>query len=270
LVASKDSRPFDHTTPSWVTGPGLEGFAFADQVDLTGLELETILPTSDNFPLHCRPDSQASYEELITTLFQRRTCGILSVKYDCDDNPWRSLVWPLTRNNPALSYAISAMTCLHLCSSRPELHSKGLMHVQQSIGILREPLEFGTIQVDVALATKLALGLAKSWEASRTSTGFEHLKEAKILLEKRYQVLENTEISLKRTRRLSFLANTWMYMDVIARLTTFGPDDCIDTKLITACNLLQKRTRDTKLDPLMGCASDCSVIGKAADLVRRI
>jgi hypothetical protein len=162
------------------------------------------------------------------------------------------------------------MTCLHLCSSRPELHSKGLMHVQQSIGILREPLEFGTIQVDVALATKLALGLAKSWEASRTSTGFEHLKEAKILLEKRYQVLENTEISLKRTGRLSFLANTWMYMDVIARLTTFGPDDCIDTKLITACNLLQKRTRDTKLDPLMGCASDCSVIGKAADLVRRI
>jgi hypothetical protein len=223
----------------------------------------------DLLPIYRQPEIESTHPGAITALFQYKTCGILSVKDDCEENPWRSLIWPLTRNNPALNHAIAAMTCLHLCNTRPELHNQGLSHVRQSIRRLREGIRSRTIRLDAALATTIALSLAKSWETPRTSTGVEYLQETKSLLRKAITSIDTSQLSQTRARRLSFLANTWIYMDVIVRLTSSDLNDSIDTELMKACSILKDNSEQSKIDPLMGCAAELfPLIGKAADLVR--
>jgi hypothetical protein len=220
-------------------------------------------------PLYQQPSFEAG-QDLITRLFQSQTCVVLSVKDDWEDNPWQSLIWPLTKTNPALKHAIVAMTCLQCCGLKPELHARGLTHFNHSIASLRRSLDEGTIRVDAALATTLALSLAKTWEAPRTGTDYEYINEARSLLKQAIANVDFTSLSAKQKQRLSFLANTWLYMDVITRLTSLNVNDNIDTELVLACDLLDEKSQ-RKIDPLLGCAADLfPLIGKVADLVRII
>ncbi|KIW03327.1 uncharacterized protein PV09_05539 [Verruconis gallopava] len=228
-------------------------------------------PTIGSAPLYRQPRFESDQIDIITTLFNNRTCVVLSVKDSCDENPWRTLIWPLAKNNPALQHAISAMACLQSGTERPELHIRGLAHVRQSIQSLREGLDTEAISVDAALATTLALSIAKSWEAPRTKTDFSHLTEAKMLLKQVVASVRDSQIPPNRARCLKFLANTWIYIDVTTRLTASEPIDSIDTELIEACGLLEDGSQRNKLDPLMGCASDLfPLLGRAADIVRQI
>jgi hypothetical protein len=78
-------------------------------------------------------------------------------------------------------------------------------------------------------------------------------------------------LSPKHTKRLSFLANTWVYIDVISRLSSSNVSEDIDTELIINCRVLRNNLQEPTIDPLLGCAADLfPLIGKAADLVRRI
>jgi hypothetical protein len=117
--------------------------------------------------------------EMLMLRFDRQTCGILSVKDGPTENPWRTLVWPLARDSPALYHAIASMTAFHMSKEKPALRVDGLEHMRLSIRLLAIGIE--QMRTDIALATTLVLIFSESWDQHIT-TGIEHLRGAKILV----------------------------------------------------------------------------------------
>lgn len=231
------------------------------------------LTRSDSFnKIYRQPEVQAGSPEMLMLRFDKQTCGILSVKDGPTENPWRTLVWPLARDSPALYHAIASMTAFHTSKERPALRVDGMEHMRRSIRSLATGIE--KMRTDTALATTLVLAFSESWD-QHISTGIEHLRGAKILVNQALISHKKRAVSGDDLARLKFLCNTWVYMDVIARLTSVDEDESSD---FDHDNVLFPFNADpifsgttAELDPLMGCASTLfPLIGKAANLCRKV
>lgn len=204
--------------------------------------------------------------EMLMVRFDQQTCGILSVKDGPTENPWRTMIWPLARESPALYHAISSMTAFHTSKERPAMRVEGMEHMRRSIRHLSVGLE--SMRTDTALATTLVLAFSESWD-QHISTGIEHLRGAKILVNQALTKHRQNALHTEDLERLKFLCNTWVYMDVIARLTSIDNDDsnCFDT-VITPCGPFGI---NNEVDPLLGCASTLfPLIGRVANLIRKV
>ncbi|KAI9880951.1 MAG: hypothetical protein M1830_009445 [Pleopsidium flavum] len=213
------------------------------------------------------PDFHANSPEMLMVRFDRQTCGILSVKDGPTENPWRTLVWPLARDSPALYHAISSMTAFHTSKEKPEMRVEGMEHMRRSIRSLAAGIE--SMRTDTALATTLVLAFSESWDR-HISTGIEHLRGAKALVNQALVRHQQSTLIGDDLTRLKFLCNTWVYMDVIARLTSVDDDDSndFDAVLWYPLGLI---TPNNEVDPLMGCATTLfPLIGRVANLVRRV
>lgn len=215
--------------------------------------------------IYRQPEVQAGSPEMLMLRFDKQTCGILSVKDGPTENPWRTLVWPLARDSPALYHAIASMTAFHTSKERPALRVDGMEHMRSSIRSLATSI--GDIRTDTALATTLVLAFSESWD-QHISTGIEHLRGAKILVNQALIQHKKRPLIGDDLARLKFLCNTWVYMDVIARLTSVEDDEFNDFEdILSPLNTLNS----TEIDPLMGCASTLfPLIGRAANLCRRV
>lgn len=221
-------------------------------------------PDSNRLVISSQPIFGLSSPEMLTRRFDRQTCGILSVKDGPTENPWRTLVWPLARDCPALYHAISSMTSFHGSRDVPVLRIQGIDHMRSSISALRESLE--NMRVDAAISTTLVLAFSESWD-QHISTGINHIKGAKLLIDKALSEHKQTPLRGEDFTRLKFLCNSWLYMDVIARLTSDDDDDSNDFDIIPD---YMNNHADTQLDPLMGCASTLfPIIGRVANLARK-
>lgn len=208
-----------------------------------------------------------SSPEAISRRFHRDTCGILSVKDGPTENPWRTLVWPLARDCPALYHAIASMTSFHQSAQFPPMRIQGIDHMQTAIQALAEGLH--NMRFDTAISTTLVLAFAESWDV-HISTGINHIKGAKVLINQALVQHRQVPKQGEEWTRLKFLCNTWIYMDVIARLTSADDDDSNDVDAIYDSIHSTGRT-DTTLDPLMGCAhSFFPIIGRVASLIRKL
>jgi hypothetical protein len=221
-------------------------------------------------PLDTQPTVLAGSPEYLIGRFDRYTCGILSVKDGPNENPWRTLVWPLTHDSPALYHAVISMTAFHNSKDRPSLRVEGMEHMRYSIRSLGTAIQ--RMPATTALATTLALAFTESWD-QHVSTGIEHLKGAKILVNKALQEHYKHPRKGIELARLKFLCNTWVYMDVIARLTSVDDSDSkspdID-QMLTPLNSSFPNNRP-EIDPLMGSASTLfPLIGHAASLCRQV
>jgi hypothetical protein len=227
--------------------------------------------TSQFFRRYQEPGLEIGSRESMMLFFQRHTCDILSIKGNPGTNLWRTLIWPLAEENPALNHAVSAMTYLHMSKRYPPLRSRGLKHVQQSRNQLAIQQHGGSIRLDAALATNIALGFAETWDHEKSSTGFEHIQEARALVQDSLSNLRDSQLPDAQRLCLNFLANTWVYMDVIARLTTMHKGTPIDFEFMDSCINMTNGLGGSQVDPLMGCAVTLfPLIGRVADLVRRI
>ncbi|KAJ4381025.1 hypothetical protein N0V86_003372 [Didymella sp. IMI 355093] len=144
---------------------------------------------------------------------------------------------------------------------------QGIDHMQTAIQALAEGL--GNMRFDAAISTTLVLAFAESWDM-HISTGINHIKGAKVLINQ--ALVQHRQIPKQGDEwtRLKFLCNTWIYMDVIARLTSADDDDSNDVDAIYDSIHSTGRT-DPTLDPLMGCAySLFPIIGRVAALIRRL
>ena len=216
--------------------------------------------------IYSQPKLHAGSPEMLMLRFDRQTCGILSVKDGPTENPWRTLVWPLARESPALYHAISSMTAFHATKLKPEMKVEGMEHMRRSIRHLAGGLE--NMRTDTALATTLALAFSESWDV-HVSTGIEHLRGAKILVNQALTRHRQSSLVGDDLMRLRFLCNTWVYMDVIARLTSVDDDDSNDFD--SALWLPPIPDLTTEIDPLMGCASTLfPLVGRVANLVRKV
>lgn len=205
--------------------------------------------------------------EMLVSRFVRQTCGILSVKDGPSENPWRTMVWPLALSSPSLYHAISSMTAFHTWKGDPALKLQAIDHMRQSIEHLASGIE--SMRTDAALATTLVLAFSESWD-QHISTGIEHLRGAKVLVKRALIEHRQNTLSLEDLDRFRFLCNTWVYMDVIARLTSVDDDDSndFDAALMPACGAFGP---SQEIDPLMGCASTLfPLIGRVANLVRKV
>ncbi|KAI9688125.1 MAG: hypothetical protein M1822_001631 [Bathelium mastoideum] len=230
-----------------------------------------------------QPQVNVGCPDVLFTRFDRETCGILSVKDGPTENGWRTLILPMARNCRPLYHALAALTSFHLVKQFPSLHKQGIEHVQASLNGLRSELQ--RMRVDAAVATSLVLAFAESWDKNIT-TGIDHIKGANHMLRRALTIHQKKPLEGCELQRLRFLCSTWVYMDVIARLTSTSSAD--NTEFDEICQLfsfscsMHFRTSplcsptlpipaDPSVDALMGCAASLfPVIGHTANLVRRV
>lgn len=148
-------------------------------------------------------------------LFDRYTAGILSIKDGPTENPWRTVLLPLAHDHGALFHAVGAMAKFHNARQDQEMRSQAVQHMRQSFEMLGEGLNNKTLPPNVALATTISLAVAEGWDLTRYSTGISHLKRATKILRQ----LINQYKNMPLPPWLQFLFNSWLYYDVVARLT---------------------------------------------------
>jgi hypothetical protein len=153
--------------------------------------------------------------ETIYRLFDRYTCGILSIKDGPNENPWRSIMWPLALEHGALYNAIAAMTKFHNAKNDKECRQIAMNHMKESFNLLAIGLSNKSIPLDIALATTLALALAEAWDR-HISTGVAHIRGASAMLKRLIPKHQGTRLP----QWLQFLFNSWLYLDVVSRLTS--------------------------------------------------
>ncbi|KAF2257372.1 hypothetical protein BU26DRAFT_527413 [Trematosphaeria pertusa] len=222
---------------------------------------------SRDYPLFAQPQFSMASPEMLTRRFDRETCGILSVKDGPTENPWRTLVWPLARDCPALYHAIASMTAFHQSRDSPAMRIQGIDHMRTAVHALASSLE--NMRVDAAISTTLVLAFSESWD-QHISTGINHIKGAKILINRALMRHNQSPVQGEDFTRLKFLCNSWIYIDVIARLTSADGDESNDFDTVYDSFNIDGQT-DAQLDPLMGCASTLfPIIGRVANLVRKV
>ena len=222
--------------------------------------------------LYRQPEVQAGSPEMLMLRFDKQTCGILSVKDGPTENPWRTLIWPLARDSPALYHAIASMTAFHTSKEKPALRVDGMEHMRRSIRALATGIE--KMRPDTALATTLALAFSESWD-QHISTGIEHLRGARVLVNRALVSHKKRNFMGDDLARLKFLCNTMVYMDVIARLTSIEDDETEnfdhDSVVFPYNSPSPFQQNVNEIDPLMGCASSLfPLIGRAANLCRKV
>ena len=235
-----------------------------------------------NMMLH-QPQVNVGCPDVLFSRFDRETCGILSVKDGPTENGWRTLVLPMARNCPPLYHALAALTSFHLAKQLPSLRQQGIEHMQSSLNGLRSQLPH--MRADAAVATSLVLAFAESWD-KKITTGIDHIKGACSMLQRAFASHKEKPLSGRDLERLRFLSSTWVYMDVIARLTSTGSSDYNEFDEIcqtfsSSCSIPERASPscpqhgsvpgDAGLDTLMGCAASLfPLVGHTANLVRRV
>ena len=204
---------------------------------------------------------------LLHQLFDEQTCGILSIKDGPGENPWRTLIWPMAFSEPALYYAILSMTACHAGKHDSSLRVTGSVMQGLSMKLLRERLFL--MRTDTAVATTLVLAFSESW-LSHIHTGIMHLRGAREFILQGLEQQESTSMDPEDVARIRFLRSTWVYMDIIARLTAIDGEDPEDLDSI-AMPVYGPDVMVHDIDPLMGCATTLfPFIGAVANLVRQV
>ena len=226
---------------------------------------------SSTLTMFAQPKFDIASPEMLAARFDQETCGILSIKDGPNENPWRTLVWPLARESKPLYHAINTMTAFHGASQNQDLRVAGVKYMTESIKKLSR--EISTMQLDSALATSLALAFSEGWD-QHTSTGIQHLRGARIMVNnavaKHCRDFQVGNLAQQDEARLRFLCNTYVYMDVIARLTSL--EEAHDFDLGAIVDMVNPHVPDLiEVDPLMGCAvSLFPIIGRVANLIQRV
>ncbi|KAL4958159.1 fungal-specific transcription factor domain-containing protein [Aspergillus filifer] len=266
-----------------------EEFSFEALLEGDGDEIEEIIRQPDrqtrftnfNFPgsyipqrpeppmmpsgLLGEPAFSLAHPEMLVLHFDTSTCGILSVKDGVHENPWRTLVWPLAKSTPALYHAVFALAAFHASKDNPSMRVHGVDHMRQSITCMVQDIQ--SMRADAALATSLALAFADTWD-QHTRSCIQHLRGAKALVSQVVGLGLQGGISGNDLRRVRFLYNTWLYMDVIARLTSREEHGDQDVEIPT---LPFPQNTVHEIDPLMGCAATLfPLINQVARVIQRV
>ncbi len=202
--------------------------------------------------------------EVLLPRFNEQTCGILSIKDGPTENPWRTMIWPLALESPALYHAISAMSALHNSKQWPEMAPQGLIHLNDSVRYFS--LDSEHMGIETSLATTLALTFAASWDKYNFN-GNMHIRYGKELVRQVLRKYRENPSNFEDSERLRFLCNTWLYVNVIARLTSIDDDwDDFDINLTFLPHSLF-----IEVDPLLGSASTLfPLIGHVANLIYKV
>lgn len=197
------------------------------------------------------PAQITSYEfEKISVAFENYTSSIMTIKTDPNDNPWKTMIWPLALKNPVLFKAVASMSIFHVYRSKDEpLTLVATKLFKQALGELAEGLTSNNIPSEVALATCLVLAIAEGWDTKSCSSGIIHLKGAKSIMKK----LTNDQI-IAHAKFYKFLVSTFFYYDVLIRMSnslTVNENDQDGMKLFEYIQDTLKQHEKDMIDPLL-------------------
>lgn len=264
LRAPMDSHFHDERSTAWMQmqRPPSPALSDTSSTSSRGSDLTLLRP----------PRLEPTSPEMLMCRFVQDTCGILSVKDGPSENPWRTLVLELGQGCEALSHAISSMSALHGATRDRSLRSAGIGHMNKSIRRLSGEIQ--SMRIDQALATSLALALGEGWD-EKISTGIVHLKGANMLITKaladQTRNMERGLLTPADAKRMKFLTNTYVYLDVIARLSSEGEQASPDLEQMLEVVHRPFRNNRIEIDPLMGCATTLfPLMGKVAALIQRV
>lgn len=255
---------------------------------------------NNRYPLHRTVHFRQDSQESLMHTYTSQTCGILSIKDGPTENPWRTLIYPLAQSSPPLYHALASMTAFHLASSTnaaststPSPYSFRLLavrHLSTSLSALSVSLSTPTLpttELLTDLATTLTLAFAESWDWG-TRSGICHLRGSRILVSRALSAHAITPFQGPDLERLKFLANSWMYLDVLAQLTSMCDINCsIDFENLlaplnqrTTFGPLPKPMKDgamaqhygkLPIDPLLGCSSTLfPILARTATVCKRV
>ncbi|RMZ86134.1 hypothetical protein DV737_g37, partial [Chaetothyriales sp. CBS 132003] len=273
----EDGQDFDEEVvrdPSFMAGmpsPTIDNGDWALRSSSPTLsETSSTSSKSSSLTILAEPRLSAASPEMLALRFDKHTCGILSIKDGPLENPWRDLIWPLAHKSQALYHALNSMIAFHGSSDIAALRVEGMRQFTKSIKNLSHELEH--MRTDTALATALALAFSEGWD-HHTTTGIQHLKGAKTMVNnavvKHCQHHQLGDLMPHDAVRLKFLCNTFVYMDVIARLSSLDKaSDFNLAELVAVFNPIKPNFL-VDIDPLLGCAADLfPIIGRVASLVQ--
>ncbi|KAF5646234.1 c6 zinc finger domain protein [Fusarium sp. NRRL 52700] len=217
-------------------------------------------------PLYRVPQLDSDSPENISVLFDRRICEVLCIKDSSTGNPWRRIVWPLAKEHTALYHALAAMTCFQGFNNLPQHRAIGLRHLNHAVQQLTD-METSDCEPEATICTALAVSLAETWCHPRSSTATSYIRKGGELLRKALMAHRSSQRPRNELIGLDFLSNTWIYMDVITRVTCH--DGCgMDLPLMSDCRVFNSASPGTTVDPLMGCAGPLFLLlGGVADLI---
>ncbi|RLV93661.1 hypothetical protein JA1_002387 [Spathaspora sp. JA1] len=310
-------------------------FAFEDIDALTMIEAQT--PTSQpKLTTSSMTESlinSSSEQQHLLYLYSEYTCSILSIKNGTKENPWRELILPQAIHYPCLYNSMASMTLFHLSGSlNPEamadMRSRGYSYMKKCVFELLKGLssaEEVKLPADIALATCLNLAFIDSWYTPTTS-GIAHLKGAKSMIERVLKILNEKSESTDKLvlvdnnfdreleqgkihipKSIQFLFNVWIYLQVLAQMTSNSNQDDKGVDLVAAITSMsqpvhknanpettsesgeQQETSPSTdpfsisplidftnytpelIDPLLGCGQSLfSIMGKVANLSIKI
>ncbi|KAF2108107.1 fungal-specific transcription factor domain-containing protein [Lophiotrema nucula] len=267
LHASINANNISSATPASYDDPGTVKLAEREN------EIDQILHTTeaaiashsevqDLYSVFRRPYFESCSLDMISTVFNNHTSNILSIEGDPHSNHWRISIWPMAEGNPALYDALAAMVCFHVAKAQPQVRSLGIKHFESSVrGLQRRDIE-NKSDIAQAIATNLALAFAQTWDYVSSSTGKQHILEAKVLLGEA-RALSDDEA---KSHNLIFLARTLLYMDVIARFTSTPIAD--NSPIDLGYTFIDSHSLNASMDPLMGYATSLfPTIGRVANLI---
>lgn len=249
-----------------------------DALDTFDLDVDAILlspfpsPSTElpGFTLGESPEVELENSERLALLFHEQTRQVLSMYEDPSENPWTKYVWPMVKESNALYHAVAAMTHLQYSKSDYSARQKGLRHIRRSKEALEDELSSGNTHMEAALTTTIVLGVAEAWDYGASTTGRVYSTDARRLLQQSFSNHMFTQDPSVTSARLRFLTNAWIYMDVIARLTS----DCgtsLDSDKSSFLGIYEPYPKGDDMDPLMGYAATLfPVIGRVGDLVGEI
>ncbi|OGM41695.1 hypothetical protein ABOM_009882 [Aspergillus bombycis] len=210
-------------------------------------------------------------QEMIGRLFVGHTSNILSIREDENMDPWQGLVWPMTRDCPALYHALAAMTCAHISNTQQQLNLLSMKHLNLSVQALVISMNNSRMSLEAAIATRLALAFAESWDCHASATGITHLNDAQVLIQRAIQERFASGPINSELECLKFLINTWLYRNVLARLTCTEPTGTTIAESVTTYTSILPHIDEKEIDPLMGCGTALfPSIGRLVELVRRV
>ena len=233
---------------------------YANQRDL-------LVAANNRYPLHRSIHFRQDSQESLMQTYISQTCGILSIKDGPNENPWRTLVFPLAQSSPPLFHALASMTAFHLASSANAASTSApspyffrhlaVRHLSTSLSALSVSLSAPSLPATELLgdlATTITLAFAESWDWG-TRSGICHLRGSRILVSRALAVHAASPFQGQDLECLKSLANSWMYLDVLAQLTSICDINCsIDFE-----GLLAPLNQRTTYGPLPGPMKDGGV-----------
>ncbi|CAG9950584.1 unnamed protein product [Clonostachys rosea f. rosea IK726] len=192
--------------------------------------------------------------DMLIAHFDRKTCGILSIKDGPVENPWRTLILPLSDGSRAVEHAITCMAAFHGAYDSPDLYTHGTVDMDKSYKCLA--LEEKRQPLIPALAAWVGLAFAEGWKTPTMSRLTPMVNARRLLAERLTANRSSMSLTKTDTARLKYVINAFVFVHTIGGITTRSEEEAspLPPQVVSFLTPSPDEAR-METDPLLACAA---------------